>query len=102
MEEKKTEFLEKVKESLFYSDDLNKFVFECVESLTNFDFEELEDIINYETEESSQGCFYKWAIVKNYCSLEEIKNPNFEQVKKEFLNELKECFDLVGVFDARV
>ena len=93
MENKKDLIIEQI-QMAFLSPALKKITIDIVEDLTSPTFEEFQDFLNYEIETDYQD-FLKWEILKNYTSFENYKQAEFEEIKKEFLKEMKNIFEEV-------
>lgn len=93
-EEKINELFEEITLTLFFSSDLNGFVCGILEDMGETTFEEFENIFNYEIE-TDYNDFLKWELIKNYATFDNYRQVEFETIKKDFLQDIKHCFEVV-------
>ena len=100
IDEKLARLTEEIETSLFYSDDLNEFIYNTLEETKNYD-----EILDFETFQHNlkvniELCFddrIQWLIIKEYSTIENLNKIDFETIEKDFFEDIKKCFDIVGV-----
>ena len=88
------EIFEEITLTLFLSPDLNGIIFEILEDMEETTFEEFENVFNYEIETDHKD-FLKWELIKNYATFDNYRQVDFETIKKDFLQDIKHCFEVV-------
>lgn len=86
------ELIEEKIERLFFESRLEEWLIEIllddyVESREDF-FDEIEWKLDNDFEDD-----LKWLILKSYVSIPDLQKVNFEEIEKEFFEDLKKCFD---------
>lgn len=79
-------------EKLYFESRLEEWLIDIlfddyVESLEDF-IDEIEWKIERDFDDD-----LKWLILKNYCTIENIKKTDFADIEKEFFEDLKKCFE---------
>lgn len=98
LEEQKTRIIEEIETTLFYNKFLNNTIFDCIEELETIDFEEFKNNLSIKIDFDYNDNL-KWAIIKEYATIEDLKTIDFKQVETKFFEDLKNCFNIVLVIN---
>lgn len=99
MEKIKIDLIEEIETSLFYSDELNEIIFDVIDDVIKYDVLNFDNfklyfdsIVEIDYDNKTQ-----WLIIKEYSTIENLNKVDFEQIEKDFFEDIKKCFDVVGV-----
>lgn len=91
------ELIEQIETTLFYTDKLKNKIIDILEDLEQPDFTEFVQLFNFYLEYNDYNDNTKWELLKNYTSIENINQVNTDNILQEFYNDIKKCFECVGV-----
>ena len=94
---KKANIIEEIETTLFYTDELKKIILELFEDMEQPNFNEFVNLFNFEIAFNDYTDTIKFEILKNYCSIDNLSQANFETIKNEFLQDILNCFVKFGV-----
>ena len=100
LEQQKTRIIEEIETTLFFSNELNEIIFIILEDLEQYEKEINFDLFKEYLTSAIEMCFddrVQWLIIKEYSTIENLNKIDFDQIEKEFFNDIKNCFDIVGV-----
>ena len=92
-----TQIIEQIETTLFYTDKLKNKIIDILEDLEQPDFTEFVQLFNFYLEYNDYNDNTKWELLKNYTSIENINQVNTDNILQEFYNDIKKCFECVGV-----
>lgn len=93
----KTDIMEQIETTLFFTSALNNIIFDILEDMELTTINEFIEIFEYKTTDSIQADFIKWELLKNYANIENINQVNTDNILQEFYNDIKKVFnDIVG------
>ena len=92
-----TQIIEQIETTLFYTDKLKNKIIDILENLEQPDFTEFVQLFNFYLEYNDYNDNTKWELLKNYTSIENINQVNTDNILQEFYNDIKKCFECVGV-----
>ena len=92
-----TQIIEQIETTLFYTDKLKNKIIDILENLEQPDFTEFVQLFNFYLEYNDYNDNIKWELLKNYASIENINQVNTDNILQEFYNDIKKCFECVGV-----
>ena len=92
-----TQIIEQIETTLFYTDKLKNKIVDILENLEQPDFNEFVQLFNFYLEYNDYNDSTKWELLKNYASIENINQVNTDNILQEFYNDIKKCFECVGV-----
>lgn len=91
------QIIEQIETTLFYTDKLKNKIVDILEDLEQPDFTEFVQLFNFYLEYNDHNDSTKWELLKNYASIENINQVNTDNILQEFYNDIKKCFECVGV-----
>lgn len=92
-----TQIIEQIETTLFYTDKLKNKIIDILEDLEQPDFTEFVQLFNFYLEYNDYNDNIKWELLKNYTSIDNINQVNTDNILQEFYNDIKKCFECVGV-----
>ena len=91
MKKDKNEIMESIKDTMFYTNELNNIIFEILEDLEELTASEFIDNFEYKLDTDAE-CSIAWEIVKNYTDIYHLHKKPFDTLKQEFYNDIEEIF----------
>jgi hypothetical protein len=96
IEETKSRIIEEIETTLFFDNYILNTIYEVFEELEKIDFQEFKQIF-YSKIDFDYNDILKWFLIKEYTTIENLKTVDFETIEKDFFEDIKKCFDIVGV-----
>lgn len=97
VETAKDEIIEQIEQTLFLTSPLKNKIINILEQIETIDIVEFAQLFNFYLEYNDHDDTIKWEIIKNYSSIENLNNINIDNILQEFYNDIKNCFECVGV-----
>jgi hypothetical protein len=91
------QIIEQIETTLFYTDKLKNKIIDILEDLEQPDFNEFVELFNFDVEYNDHDDSTKWELLKNYTSIDQLNQINTDNILQEFYNDIKKCFECVGV-----
>lgn len=98
-EDTKSRIIEEIETTLFFDNKLNTIIFEVIEDIEKYDILNFDNFKLYfnSVVEMDYDNKAQWLILKEYTTIENLKTVDFETIEKDFFEDIKKCFDVVGV-----
>ena len=98
-EEQKTALIEEIETTLFYNKKLINIINDVLDDVIKYDVLNFENFKFYFNDViiSAYDDNLKWLIIKEYTTIENINKINLVEAKKELFEDIKKCFNVVGV-----
>lgn len=77
-------------EALFLESKLEKILIDLLYSDSVECYEDFIDELKFRFEMSEN---FSWLILQSYVAISELQKVNFEEIEKEFFDDIKNCFD---------
>lgn len=83
------EIMDTIQEKLFYTTTLNAVIWVILNDMEQLTINEFIELFEYKTTTCTQADNIKWELLKNYANVNELKNINYNNILKEFYNDIK-------------
>jgi hypothetical protein len=98
-EDTKSRIIEEIETTLFFDKKLNEIIIDVIDDVIQYDILNFNNFKLYfnNVVEMDYDNKTQWLILKEYTTIENLKTVDFETIEKNFFEDIKKCFEIVGV-----